>query len=534
MSDIYNHVIFYTTQEIYNRFTDIFIYLGINSTHECKRLDYLAIQHNKRKSNELMFFDIDTISNTIMSEYLPKQKYIILINKINLDVNDIKDSLLFDVIKNAYTIWYYNDCDKNNKNNKNIISDLFTHTKHYQIQNAPAYKRVNKTIDILVLCELSKRNYEIIASLGQFFNIRWCTNDQVLDYLEYSKIVLYLFSPSDKRPPFYLNNILSKNKCFVIKEDNSNNFPNYYSFLQKHYSFVKHSLVDHNNNEYMIKFIQYIYSITLKFTNISNLLNLEVFQETFHLPSKYNAVKMHNFANDYQYTDCVEFLKDFDKNANNATYYSYYESYRQYMKENKSKIHLKNNNTNSTVFVAIEHFPHMEMILYNVIMMFYKQGYHWNHTVICGRHNIKYIQVICDKLKSCFENINVKIIQLDTFETKLSSINDIFYQKEIWKSMPGEILFLYTSKFNNWDLQLESIIDINFVSDKNVLEPTFSLRKMSHMIDIIDKYPIDTVEFDYNTILPFMAKHKMTFPPETSFFSNIYLQNQYGRIRFKN
>ena len=244
---------------------------------------------------------------------------------------------------------------------------------------------------------------------------------------------------------------------------------------------------------------------------------------------------MYNFALQYQYSDSVQLLDDYDNKKDNAQYYPYYEKYIKYTKSNnKIKRTFNNTNTNNCVFCLFDRHPHNEMTLYNTIKMFYDQGYNWNHIIICGSHNVNYITIICNNIKQYFDNINIQIKQLDIFSGELQNINRTFYLTEFWKLIPGELIFLYNNKFDNWNLNINDIIEFSFVTDKIINEPKYSLRRKSHMIDILNKYPISSVQFDYSTILDFMGEHKFTLPPETVYFSNVYLQKQYGSIRFKN
>ena len=169
-----------------------------------------------------------------------------------------------------------------------------------------------------------------------------------------------------------------------------------------------------------------------------------------------------------------------------------------------------------------------------MVEMFHNQGYYWNHVIICGSHNVSYIKNICNNIESYFENINFKIQQLDIFSNELQFVNKAMYMKELWDSIPGEIIFLYNSKFNKWNLILDDIMNIDLVIDSNTVEPSFSLRRKSHMINILENYTINAVNYDYTLFMDFIEKHKMSLPPECIYFSNIYLQKQYGSIRFKN
>ena len=90
--------------------------------------------------------------------------------------------------------------------------------------------------------------------------------------------------------------------------------------------------------------------------------------------------------------------------------------------------------------------------------MFYDQGYNWNHIIICGSHNVNYITIICNNIKQYFDNINIQIKQLDIFSGELQNINRTFYLTEFWKLIPGELIFLYNNKFDNWNLNINDIL----------------------------------------------------------------------------
>ena len=189
MSTIKWNVIFYTSNTIYNSFVDILNYLNIQTRHEIRKLDYLAIQHNKRRENELFLFDIESVKNIPINELLPKNKYIILFNTKISSESEVSNNLLYDVIKNAYMLWYYDDTDNTNNT---IINSLFYYTSSCKIVNAPSFKRCNKMTDILIQCEMTKRNNSIIMCLGQYFNVKWCKPDKISYYISDVKIVLYL------------------------------------------------------------------------------------------------------------------------------------------------------------------------------------------------------------------------------------------------------------------------------------------------------------------------------------------------------
>lgn len=540
MSTIKWNVIFYTSNTIYNSFVDILNYLNIQTRHEIRKLDYLAIQYNKRKENELFLFDIESLKNIQINEYLPKNKYIILFNTKISSESEVSNNLLYDVIKNAYMLWYYDDTENTNNT---IINSLFYCTSSCKIINAPSFKRCNKMTDILIQCEMTKRNNNIIMCLGQYFNVKWCKPDKISYYISDVKIVLYLLGENHSEKSFQdndnilfqMSHILQYNNCCVIKEDNGLLFQDYFSYLKNNTYFQLCNMIQ-DNNKSMEHLIIHINSLLNKFSNTTNLLNLDAFEKTFQLTPKYNSVNMYNFALQYQYSDSVQLLDDYNNKKDNAQYFPYYEKYIKYTKSNNKIKHTFNNNTNTNncVFCVFDRHPHSEMILYNTIKMFHDQGYNWNHIIICGSHNVNYITIICSNIKQYFDNINIQIKQLDIFSGELQNINRTFYLTEFWSLIPGELIFLYNNKFDNWNLNINDIIEFSFVTDKIINEPNYSLRRKSHMIDILNKYPISSIQFDYNSILDFMGQHKFTLPPETVYFSNVYLQKQYGSIRFKN
>lgn len=543
MSNCNWEVTFYTKPTIYNQFSDILNYLNIKTYYKENKINYLEIQHNKRKEHELLLFDCDTLINTKLNEYLPKNKYIVLYDKTDIEEIEIKNNDFYELLKNSLTIWYY----KGNKSN-NIFKSIFNHTPSYEIINTPVYKRVNKKIDILVQCKMSSRNRTIISCLGQFFNIIWCPTNNVHEYLKDTKIILYLLDESEKESTnnksnieqlFQIANILKGNNLCVIKEDNnSNNFSDMYNYLRQNHYFQICNLIDLNNKTSSSELIQFLNGIIQKFSNTLGILNLEVFEKTFKLTPKYNANDIYIFGLNYNYTDSVILLEDYDKKQNNASFFQYYMNYIKYIKDyknnTKDKLKIKSNNVNSCVFVSFERYPHIQHIIHNMVEMFHNQGYYWNHVIICGSHNVSYIKNICNNIESYFENINFQIQQLDIFSNELQFVNKAMYMKELWNSIPGEIIFLYNSKFNKWNLILDDIMNIDLVIDSNTVEPSFSLRRKSHMINILENYTINAVNYDYTLFMDFIEKHKMSLPPECIYFSNIYLQKQYGSIRFKN
>lgn len=540
MSEINWNVVFYTSHTIYNSFLDILNFLNIQTRRELHKLDYLAIQCNKRKEYEIFLFDIETLKNTPIIEYLPKNKYIILFNTKISNESEVSNIPLYNVIKNAYMLWYYDDTDNTNHT---IINSLFHCTSACKIINAPSFRRCNKMTDILFQCEMTERNNNIIMCLGQYFNVKWCKHDRISHYISDSKIVLYLLGQNHSEKSlqdndnmlYQMAHVLHSNNCCVIKEDNGVLFKDYFNYLKQNTYFQLCNVIEDKNSKSMEHLVLHINSLLSKFSNITNLLNLEAFEKTFQMTHKYNSINMYNFASQYQYSDSVQLLEDFDDKKNNARYFPYYEKYIQYTKlNNKMNNTLSVNNRNNCVFCVFDRHPHSEMILHNTIKMFHNQGYNWNHIIICGSHNVNYVRIIYKKIKQYFDDINIEIKQLDIFSGERETINNIFYLTEFWNLIPGELIFLYNSRFDDWNLNINDVIDFNFVTDKAILEPKYSMRRKSHMIDILHKYPISSIQFDYSVILDFMGQYKFTLPPETVYFSGVYLQKQYGNIRFKN
>ena len=134
--------------------------------------------------------------------------------------------------------------------------------------------------DILIQCEMTKRNNSIIMCLGQYFNVKWCKPDKISYYISDVKIVLYLLGENHSEKSFQdndnilfqMSHILQYNNCCVIKEDKGLLFQDYFSYLKNNTYFQLCNIIE-DNNKSMKHLVIHINSLLNKFSNTTNLLN---------------------------------------------------------------------------------------------------------------------------------------------------------------------------------------------------------------------------------------------------------------------
>ena len=73
-----------------------------------------------------------------------------------------------------------------------------------------------------------------------------------------------------------MSHILQYNNCCVIKEDNGLLFQDYFSYLKNNTYFKLCNIIE-DNNKSMKHLVIHINSLLNKFSNTTNLLNLEAF-----------------------------------------------------------------------------------------------------------------------------------------------------------------------------------------------------------------------------------------------------------------
>lgn len=530
-----NQVIFYTKQIVFDAFKPLLENFNIECHYKTEEINYIMITRNKRYQNELLFFDYTTLIKATMINQLPKQKYIVFIDQLNLQSEAITGGVIGEALKNANSILYFQD------DYKDIFHKCFSYTKHFHIVKPIPYICENKQIDILCLYDNSQRNQQIISLLTSDYNIVCCNENEIDKYIDQTKMLILLRDEKNTNYISYenmykINYYAKKRQCYIISEVIifNDDIKSYYECLYSTGYFYGLSGKMLNLEDNLLILRKVIDDIIGKSSNIVNLLMIDALKSIFDFECSYSSQNIYNFALNYNYCDTVHCINEVTKSDNNGKYFLKYLEFLKNSNTTEKQVIKLDKISNSCVCTIFDRHPHIEHTIVNVIKMFNEQQYSWKNVVICGKHNINYVSQICKRITSCFDNLDIHIIQMDIFENNLHKINKMFYSQEFWKQIPGNTLFVYNGNFNKWNLKIDDILGYNFVVDRNTNSPMYSLRIKDHMIDILNKYKLHNLKFEYNNILDFMNKNKMLLPPESVYFSNVYLQNQYGTVRFKN
>jgi len=192
---------------------------------------------------------------------------------------------------------------------------------------------------------------------------------------------------------------------------------------------------------------------------------------------------------------------------------------------------IKKESLYEAVIVEFREFPHIEFIIRNNIL---KLGNKWSHTIICGNQNFKMVEQICDSISP-----NIKIIKLNVNNLTQNEYSLFLMKSDFWNLLKGEKIFIYQEDSLVFKNNIDDFLEYDFIgapfskqaddTPNSVGNGGLSLRTKKIMLDIISKFPYNTVQMNSST-LTYMKNSNLTYPPEDVYFSKCIQENFIGHV----
>lgn len=302
-----------------------------------------------------------------------------------------------------------------------------------------------------------------------------------------------------------------------------------YKFFELNFNDVKKALacilLNYFNNN--VKLVQmYLYLIDLKFFDIDiiNTLLETASKDKQYLVEHKNLLQISDL---FQVTP--GYLLTSRKNEFRYMCLKYLSNIR---KMNLPKIKL--NKHKESVLIEYRILPHLEFLIRNTII---KLGKDWSHTVVCGKENHEFMEIICKNISE-----NIKVINTGHSNVNRQVYSDMLTKSEFWSMFKGQKLLIYQEDsciFNNnvgnflkWDYigspWCKKKDDIVYNSSQ-IGNGGFSLRTKNIMIHICDNYPIDKEPVS-NEDMRYMKTFKFKNIPEDKYFSQVMNRENIGEI----
>jgi len=192
---------------------------------------------------------------------------------------------------------------------------------------------------------------------------------------------------------------------------------------------------------------------------------------------------------------------------------------------------IKKGSLYEAVIVEFREFPHIEFIIRNTIL---KLGNNWSHTIICGNQNFKMVEQICDSISP-----NIKIIKLNVNNLTQNEYSLFLMKSDFWNLLKGEKIFIYQEDSLVFKNNIDDFLEHDFIgapfskqaddTPNSVGNGGLSLRTKKIMLDIIAKFPYNSVQMNSNTLM-YMKNNNLTYPPEDVYFSKCMQENCIGYV----
>ncbi len=184
-----------------------------------------------------------------------------------------------------------------------------------------------------------------------------------------------------------------------------------------------------------------------------------------------------------------------------------------------------------TIFIEFRILPNIEFIIRNMMIKLPD----WNHTIVCGKLNYKYIQEIRKNISP-----DLKIIHLSEIENmQVDDYSKCLTDIEFWNNFNGEKLLIYQEDTLIFHSQIEKFLEYDYVGapwpihqDDNSLgvgNGGFSLRSKSALIKCLEKISPKYLNYGKST-LEYMKNCNLEYYPEDVYFSKCMIDLNIGKV----
>jgi hypothetical protein len=193
-----------------------------------------------------------------------------------------------------------------------------------------------------------------------------------------------------------------------------------------------------------------------------------------------------------------------------------------------------NDNIKETILIEFRPLPNLEFLIRNTIIKLPN----WNHTVICGNNNYKFIKKLCDFICKDSES-KINIIKLEIDNLTPSQYSQLLTTKDFWEKIKGTKILLYQEDTMLFKNNIDTFLEYDYIGapwplnqDDNshgVGNGGFSLRTKEKMIECIEKINPEDLKLGNSTKM-YMESTKSTFVPEDVYFSKALIDFNLGNV----
>ena len=191
-------------------------------------------------------------------------------------------------------------------------------------------------------------------------------------------------------------------------------------------------------------------------------------------------------------------------------------------------------NMKETVLIEFRPMPNLEFLIRNTIIKLPN----WNHSIVCGNINYKFIKDICEDI--CKNtNSKINIVKLDINNLTPSKYSELLTTIDFWNNFTADKILLYQEDTMLFKNNIDDFLEYDYIGAPWPIEQDdnlhgvgnggFSLRSRKKMIEVIEKVKVKDLKLG-NSTKKYMMNTNSTFVPEDVYFSKSLIDYKLGKV----
>jgi len=191
-------------------------------------------------------------------------------------------------------------------------------------------------------------------------------------------------------------------------------------------------------------------------------------------------------------------------------------------------------NMKETVLIEFRPMPNLEFLIRNTIIKLPN----WNHSIVCGNINYKFIKDICEDICKN-SNSKINIVKLDINNLTPSKYSELLTTIDFWNNFTADKILLYQEDTMLFKNNIDDFLEYDYIGapwpieqDDNLFgvgNGGFSLRSRKKMIEVIEKVKVKDLKLG-NSTKKYMMNTNSTFVPEDVYFSKGLSVYKLGKV----